>query len=145
MIKTIVIGSVGDAKIFAPAEPYAMISFVNSMQFGYRRAPRILRPPHFRGRIVVPADDVEYCTERTSALSERQAQRLARFVVRSAPHLSTLVIHCRQGVSRSPGAAIANARAYSLPWEQFVVEPLWPNPHVTDLLGTALGKEMHPG
>ena len=48
-------------------------------------------------------------------MSERQAARVAAFVVRLAPRIDVLFIQCEQGLGRSPGAAKAIADFYGIP------------------------------
>ena len=51
----IVVGSWSDAKTFSVPETYAVIAFVSTTH--HRSAPSIPRPPQFRGRIIIRADD----------------------------------------------------------------------------------------
>ncbi len=141
MLKRVIVGSDEAAEIFNSDEPYAVISFVDSWHG--RRPTRIQHPPTLLGRIVVRADDCEPGANLTNlpdliALSEKDARRVARFVRRLAPQIETLLIHCRHGLGRSPGAAIAVARAYGLPRKGLAAWPRWPNPHVRRLLARAL-------
>lgn len=132
-LKRIVTGSWEEARRFDCAQPYAVISFTRRRR---RQNPPPLRVSPMRvARLVVAADDVYETTAHSVALTPRQANRIARFVHRVAPTIDTLFIHCRQGLGRSPGAAIAIARAFGLPWRPFVDIPdAAPNGYITLLI-----------
>gem|GEM_PF-6095723 len=98
---------------------------------------------------MVAADDCYENSSLSVAFTPRQAARIAKFVDAVAPRIDTLLVHCRQGLGRSPGAAIAIARAFGLPWKPFLdIEDAAPNGHITLLLCRAferLGYAIGPG
>lgn len=135
MLSEIVVGSRRSAAKFTSDKPYAMISFVGHDL--KRSPPALIRSRNFRGRITIRANDVYPEPDTFSkAMTPRQADRIARFTQRIAPQVETLFIHCFHGHGRSVGAAIAIARAFNLPWEQFlsVEEERGGNGHITTLL-----------
>ncbi len=137
VLTQILVGSRDDAAQFECDQPYAVISFVGTSS--KRTPPRLNKSPNFVGRIVIRADDCYDDSPYSTALTVEQARRIAKFARRMAPRIHTLFIHCAQGLGRSPGAAIAIARAFGLPWEPFLqVDDAAPNGHVTALVAQAL-------
>lgn len=129
-------GSWQAARLFSAEEPYAVISFVKSNR-PYRTAPRIPRPPQFRGRIVIRADDAVPPLSPGSPLqlfTMPQARRIVRFVARMAPRIDVLFVHCREGIGRSAAAAISIAKAYHCQWKHLAQPPYEPNPWIVTLL-----------
>lgn len=135
-IRRVIVGSRAEATVFEVDEPYAVISFVGFTR--YRTPPRLMRSPNYVGRIVIRADDV--LSDNVWALSAAEADRIVRFLGRVEERVGVLFIHCVFGEGRAPGAAIAIARAYGLPWKEFAVHPRSPNQHITAVLTTALHK-----
>lgn len=115
-LKRVVVGSRKNASRFETTGPYAVISFVGWRGERWNSPPRIKHPPSMRGRIIIRCDD---CGGKAAPpyvpMSARQAARLATFVVRLAPEIETLFIHCEQGLGRSPGAGRAIADAFGVP------------------------------
>lgn len=139
MLKRIIVGSREDAPRFSVDEPYAVISFVGTNQ--NRSAPRLIKSSNLYGRIIIRADDCYDRPNRSGVpLSGAQADRIAKFVRRVAPHVRTLFIHCLYGEGRSPGAAMPIARAFHLPADVFAHAPFVPNGHVITLVSQALEK-----
>lgn len=117
-------------------KPYAVISFAGIHR---RKTPPRLTPSATRfRRIIVRADDCYESTTSSTALSKTQADRLARFIDRVAPHVQTIFVSCYFGEGRSASAAIAIAAALGLPWKRFTEEPFAPNGHVISLLAQSL-------
>jgi predicted protein tyrosine phosphatase len=145
-MKRILIGSRRAARAFSTDEPYAVISMVGTYLGTPRSAPRILRPPSLRGRIVIACDDVLVDAEPGSAvpfraMTEEQALRVARFVEAVAADIDTLFVHCLAGHSRSAGAGKAIAEAYGVPVSNVRDgEEFAPNEHVYALMRDALAR-----
>ena len=117
-LRRVVVGSRKNAGRFESTEPYAVISFVGWGGEHWRSSPRIKHPHNMLGRIIVRCDD---CAGKLFPpyvpMSERQAARVAAFVLRLASKVDVLFIHCEQGLGRSPGAGRAVADAYGIPME----------------------------
>lgn len=135
-LKRIIVGSREDAKSFRCDNPYAVLSFVGDRY--HKSPPRLTADPQRVARIVIRSDDTYPGIAGTVALSEAQADRIARFVRRMASKIDTLFIHCHFGHGRSCGAAIAVARALGLPWSEFLEGERVGNGHVTLFLARAL-------
>ena len=136
MLQRIIVGSREDAGQFRSDTPYAVITFV-----GHRRSrtpPKLAADPNRLARIIIRADDTYPNITGSVALSDAQALRIARFVKRVAAKIDTLFIHCRFGHGRSCGAAIAVARAFGLPWHDFVDGERVGNGHITLAVARAL-------
>lgn len=117
-MRRVVVGSRKNAGLFETTEPYAVISFVGWGGEHWRLPPRIKHPHNMLGRIIIRCDD---CGGKMFPpyvpMSKRQAARVTAFVVRLAPKIDILFIHCEQGLGRSPGAGSAIADAYGIPME----------------------------
>lgn len=94
--------------------------------------------PMRAARIVIRADDTYPGIERTIPLSQEQADRIARFVHGLAPKTDTLFVHCHFGHGRSCGAAVAIARAFGMPWQEFLEGERVGNGHITFSVADAL-------
>lgn len=155
-MREIIVASWEDAKTFSRSNPYAIISFVDSDP-PHRAAPRYTPRSRFLiRRIIVRADDsmprsVNYVTGRPDGdgqvemrpyvFSPADAQRIVRFVASVESKIDTLLIHCVQGLGRSTAAAISIAKAYGLPFDQWLHEPYAPNPWISNLLDDAFARE----
>ena len=137
----IIVADLSSAAALARDVPYAMITFVSSLH--HRTPPRIVRPPTFKGRIIIRADDTVPAAEPGSRLklfSDRDAERIARFAVIMAPHIDVLCVTCVHGEGRSPAVAAALSRHFGLPWERFMHAPYSPNPWIKELTDAALDR-----
>ena len=122
-----------------------MISIVGTQHWDGRTPPRIQRLPSFLGSIVIPCDDIfaedegdPHLPLKFRAMTISHSNRIARFVVRTAPKIETLFVHCQQGVSRSAAVGLAIAQAYGVPIQNVEGEPLIPNAHIRNLVSDAL-------
>jgi predicted protein tyrosine phosphatase len=88
-------------------------------------------------RCIIRADDCYPSSASRTALTELQANRIARFARDRAGDISTLLVTCRHGEGRSASVALVTASVYDLDWEHFVGPPFAPNGWIIDLLGTA--------
>lgn len=144
MLNRVLVAAWDDAEEFDCEQPYAVISFVARKR--RRRRPRLRDSVNRVGHLVTAADDCYENSALSIALTPRQALRIAKFVDALAPHIETLLIHCRQGLGRSPGAAIAIARAFGLPWKPFLdIEDAAPNGHITLLICRAFERLDYAG
>jgi len=89
---------------------YAMISITDPDM----RKAQIPRAPGRRAVLRVQCDDVEPVPDGPMApelapMSEEDAERIATFVHEQAGSVDAFVIHCEQGMSRSPAVAAAIA------------------------------------
>jgi len=70
-------------------------------------------------------------------MSSRQATQILRFVDEHKDHVGAFVVHCHQGMSRSPAVAAALAKYLGVDdrpfWKEFT-----PNMHVYELLRQAM-------
>lgn len=137
-MKRIVVGSREDAKRFRGAEPYAVISFVGHRY--HKTPPRLSADPYRLARIIIRADDTYPGISGTVPLSAEQANRIAEFVRRIADKVEMLYIHCHFGHGRSCAAAIAIARAFGLPWQEFLQGERVGNGHITVAVARALDR-----
>lgn len=130
------VGSREDAERFQCDSAYAVISFIGHRH--HKTPPKLLADPQRLARIVVRADDTYPGVAGAIALSEAQAYRLAQFVRRMEPKIEILFIHCHFGHGRSCGAGIAIARAFGLPWQEFLEGERVGNGHITLSVAHAL-------
>lgn len=136
MLQRIIVSSRENVRHFRSNAPYAVITFVGH-RYG-RTPPKLLADPNRLARIIIRADDTYPNTGGSVALSKAQALRIASFVKRVAPQIDTLVVQCRFGHGRSCGAAIAVARAFRLPWHEFIEGERVGNGHITMAVARAL-------
>src|SRR5215469_5998987 len=145
-MKRVVVGSRKSAHKFESSEPYAVISFVGSWMGRCDTPPRIRRPPSMLARIIIRCDDcrpsrLEELDPESHPMSLRQAERVAAFIGKMAPHIDTVFIHCEQGIGRSPAAGKAICEFYGVPMEnigEYASENRRPNDYVQALVASAL-------
>lgn len=104
----------------------------------HKSPPTLTADPQRVARIVIRSDDTYPGIADTVALSVAQADRIARFMRRMASTIDTLFIHCHFGHGRSCGAAVAIARAFDLPWGDFLEGERVGNGHITLMIAGAL-------
>ena len=119
---------------FLVRSSYALVS---ARDTGAKRA-RIPKPTALRGVLHLMFDDAEPSDAlplplHVKAMSRSQAQQIWRFVDRHKAHVGAFVVHCHQGMSRSPAVAAALAVYPGLDeqpfWQQYQ-----PNRYVYDLM-----------
>ncbi len=103
-----------------------------------RAAARIPRQAGLKGALRLafhdaePAEGIRLPVEIV-LMSLRDAERIWRFVRKHEPAVGTVVIHCEQGMSRSPAIAAALCRAYGGDDRKFFRD-YQPNAHVLRLM-----------
>jgi predicted protein tyrosine phosphatase len=113
---------------------YALISIRDT---GAKRA-RIPKPTALRCVLHLMFDDAEPSDAmplppEVKAMSRSQARQIWRFVDRHKAHVGAFVVHCHQGMSRSPAVAAALAVYLGLD-EQPILRKYQPNRYVYDLM-----------
>lgn len=102
------------AEAYAPRPDEALISITD------RRARLAVLKHGWAAVLRVPFDDVDPIEsplepgEDLVELTEQEADQIAEFIVREQHRVSTFVVHCKYGQSRSAGVAKAVAAAYGL-------------------------------
>lgn len=76
---------------------------------------RVRRQPALRAVLVLSFDDAEEIPGTAepgeiTLMSEDQARRIVAFVLKHEAGIGTVVVHCEQGMSRSPAIAAALCR-----------------------------------
>jgi predicted protein tyrosine phosphatase len=66
-------------------------------------------------------------------MTDRQAKEIWEFILRHAELVGTIVVHCEQGMSRSPAVAAAIARWFQQDESHFF-NTFQPNKHVYELM-----------
>lgn len=72
-------------------------------------------------------------------MNPKQATQIATFVTEQRNAISTIVVHCEQGMSRSPGVAAAVGHFWNIPVQE-LIESTQPNPYVYRLVLEAMKK-----
>lgn len=75
-------------------------------------------------------------------MTHANAQQIADFIVQQTGHVDTLVVHCEQGMSRSPAVALAIAEYFELN-TSWIEKSYQPNQYVYGLVIDAL-REVTP-
>lgn len=133
LMKRILVGSIQQARGYrpAPGERYAVISFVDVTA----PTPSLKRYHGCVGRLVVRADDVLRDHEDDCVgLVHGDALRVALFCLKWKDAIDTLVVHCRMGMSRSPGAAEAIAEVLGIEDVEFLNQNVIANRHVREAI-----------
>jgi len=122
---------------FRGTEPYAVISIRSSDQPVLKLRPDALRLARINLAFYDTTPEWEKRLEApVAAMTEFQAQRIAKFVAKHASR-ATIVVHCLAGISRSSGvaagisAALGGDDAFRRPRHE-------PNPHVQRLVLAAI-------
>ena len=114
--------------------PYVVVSITNP---GRRRA-RIPKPAGFRGVLhvqfhdAVPVDG-EVLPQDIVLMTREHAEKIWRFVAQHQDQVGTIVVHCEQGMSRSPAVAAALAERLGGNSDRFLQE-YQPNEYVYALM-----------
>ncbi len=123
---------------------YALISIRDPAR-GKARVPRCTA---LRGVLHLAFDDAEptdgfQLPPEIKLMNRRHAQAIWRFVDKHRDTVGTFVVHCHQGMSRSPAVAAAVARYLGVDekdfWEQYT-----PNPFVYRLLQETMPRRSAP-
>lgn len=136
-MRRILVGSIQQARGYrpAPGERYAVISFVDVTA----PTPPLKRYHGCVGRLVIRADDVLRDREGDYVgLAHGDALKVALFCLKWQDAIDTLVVHCRMGMSRSPGAAEAIAEALGVDDVEFLNQDVIANRHVREAVTAAI-------
>jgi predicted protein tyrosine phosphatase len=124
--------------------PYVVISICDPG----KRAARLKRPPHCLGVLQLRFHDAE----PTSAMSlppeirlmtEKQADQIAKFVTEHKDDIGTILVHCEQGMSRSPAVAAAICAGLGDDNTE-ILNTYQPNQFVYDMAREAFEKSANP-
>ena len=118
--------------------PYVVISISDP---GTRR-PKILRPAGFRDALYLKFHDAVPVESpplpaRIKPMRLRHAEQIWDFVCRYRDQVGTVVVHCEQGMSRSPAVAAALCRQFNGDDRHFF-QQYQPNEYVYALMLSAL-------
>lgn len=130
-----------EAEIFESSEPYVVMSLTDSDA----KQPHIQPHPMLQDRLELHFDDVypQHCFDESGSrlfceMSEGDAQRIAAFVRRWWGRVSTIVVHCHAGLSRSTGVAAAIRVHHGQDERELYELPRNPNRHCLALVSEAL-------
>lgn len=132
-IRKIIVRNRAEVNAIRPAEPYVVVSI-----YDYAGSPALITPASgLQGVLPVrfqdfdPSPDVDPGEQYNGVLKSEQwmktghAEKIWEFL--RSNKVSTVVVHCNEGVSRSPAVAMAIADAFNLP--RSVID--WKNKHGT--------------
>lgn len=102
---------------------------------------RIREPAGFRGALRVQFHDAEPANGEPLAsgivlISQEQAEQIWKFVAQLEPEVGTILVHCEQGMSRSPAVAAALAEWFGEDHYRFFRQ-FQPNKYVYELMCAA--------
>jgi predicted protein tyrosine phosphatase len=121
-------------------EPYAVVSIRDPGT----KEPRIRNTVGLREVIYLAFHDAEPTSDfelpaAIRLMSDRHATQIAAFVTKHKNHVSTIVCHCEQGMSRSPAVAAAIAHSWGIPIPTLLSETQ-PNKYVYKLVKEAMAR-----
>ena len=90
--------------------------------------------------ITLAFDDVTTYCQGYYPITEQQARKIAKFVMRYKDSVEQIVVHCDAGISRSAGVAAAIAKYLNLNNDRFFKEPYDPNKTCYDMVLSSLNK-----
>lgn len=96
--------------------------------------------PQVKGFTTLAFDDVTTYHEYYYPITEQQARKIAKFVMRYKDSVEQIVVHCDAGISRSAGVAAAIAKYLNLNNDRFFKEPYDPNKTCYDMVLSSLNK-----
>lgn len=120
-----------------PPEGTALISIMDHKRDCAERypAPRVLR---------LCFDDAEYEGFWQNLMTNEQADSICAFVLKHGRSIHTLIIHCTEGVSRSPAVAAGILGGLRQPEDEIWKNPAYhPNQYVYRLVREAFGRGVH--
>jgi predicted protein tyrosine phosphatase len=111
-----------------------------------KRRVRIPKAAGLRGKLELAFHDTEPIggmkpPPELTLMTEDQAGQIVQFVLQHHHNVNALLIHCEQGMSRSPAIAAAIARTLDLDSHAFETE-YQPNQHVKALVLDAFQNEF---
>lgn len=84
--------------------------------------------PQIKSFITLAFDDVEIYYANCYPITEQQARKIAKFVMRYKDSVEQIIVHCDAGISRSAGVAAAIAKYLNGSDDDFFVRsPYTPN------------------
>lgn len=83
--------------------------------------------PQVKGFITLAFDDVTTYCQGYYPITEQQARKIAKFVVRYKDSVEQIVVHCDAGIPRSAGVAAAIAKYLNNDDNKFFMAPYTPN------------------
>jgi predicted protein tyrosine phosphatase len=133
-MKFIVVGRNEIERGIVVRTPYVVISIVDPQS----RPARLRRSAGFRDELSLRFHDAERGEEtplpsEVVLMTRDQAKAIWDFVLRYRDQVGTIVVHCEQGMSRSPAVAAAICKALGENEEQFF-RKYAPNQYVYELL-----------
>lgn len=138
---TIIALSASDAKKFRSDNPYVVMQFTEPGErhpYVHAHATRkAIAGWHFDDIIPEDATDPDGF-QRFIPMSESQAAQIARFVKAWYGKVATIVVHCKAGLSRSVGAAVAIREHYGHDTCDLFAAPRLPNAHCRAMVKAAL-------
>lgn len=96
--------------------------------------------PQIKDFTTLAFDDVTAYCQGYCPIDERQARKIAKFVMRYKDSVEQIVVHCDAGISRSAGVAAAIAKYLNLNNDRFFKEPYDPNKTCYDMVLSSLNK-----
>ena len=96
--------------------------------------------PQVKDFITLAFDDVTAYCQGYYPITEQQARKIAKFVMRYKDSVEQIVVHCDAGISRSAGVAAAIAKYLNLNNDRFFKEPYDPNKTCYDMVLSSLNK-----
>ena len=83
--------------------------------------------PQIKDFTTLAFDDVTAYCQGYCPIDERQARKIAKFVMRYKDSVEQIVVHCDAGISRSAGVAAAIAKYLNNDDNKFFMAPYTPN------------------
>lgn len=83
--------------------------------------------PQIKSFITLAFDDVETYCQGYCPITEQQAIKIAKFVMRHKDKVQQIIVHCDAGISRSAGVAGAIAKYLNNDDNKFFMAPYTPN------------------
>jgi predicted protein tyrosine phosphatase len=118
--------------------PYVVISISDPKT----KRPQIRKPAGFRGALYlkfhdsVPSQDLSLPPD-VVVMSEKDGKRIWKFVLGYRDQVGTVVVHCEQGMSRSPAVAAALCKVLGTNSQRFFRD-YQPNEYIYDLMASCL-------
>lgn len=136
MARRIKVMSCMQAEEFECDVPWACISIATTEDDFVR-----IRRKHRRALLQIAFADMTQPLPGLILFDGDHAHDILDFVTLHWPHIEVLMIHCEQGLSRSPAVAAAIARLKTGRYRRFFQDPYLPNGYIyRRLLETAAGR-----
>lgn len=136
MARRIKVMSCMQAEDFECEVPWACISIATTENDFVR-----IRRKHRRGLLQIAFADMTQPLPGLILFDGDHAHDILDFVTQHWSHIEVLMVHCEQGLSRSPAVAAATARLKTGRYRRFFQDPYLPNGYIyRRLLETAAGR-----